>query len=57
MVSDDANLVDEDRLAEFFDELDNRSRVLRFIEELRRLPFVQQRLGSFLDVFQGSIDD
>lgn len=57
MISDNANLVDEDRLAEFFDELDDRPRVLRFIEELRRLPFVQQRLRLFLDVFQGSTDD
>lgn len=51
------NLVDEDRLPEFFNELYDCSRILRFIENPSRFSFPQQFLGSFLNVFQGSTDD
>ena len=41
MVPNGADLVEEDRLPEFFDQLDDRSGIFPFIEDLGYLPFVQ----------------
>ena len=54
--SNNAYLVDEDRLSKVLNKFDGRLRVLCFIEDPGRLPLSQQRLGSSLDVFQGSTD-
>ena len=57
MVPDRTYLVEEDCLSKFFDELGNDSGILLLIEDPGSLPFLQQRQGSLLDVFQGpSID-
>ena len=51
------HLVDENRLPKVLDELDDRSRVLLFIEDPSRLPFPHQRMRPFFDILQGSTDD
>jgi hypothetical protein len=52
VVLNSTDLVEENCLAKFFDQLSGRSGIFPFIEKFGTRPFVQQLSGPFLDAFQ-----